>query len=91
MEDADARSTVTLQLPRDAALVLFEWIHRLDDDDQLRRTAVHGGEVVALWSLSGTLEKELTEPFAKDYKDLVAKARDRLVQGFDFDPLSVSS
>jgi hypothetical protein len=88
MEDADVRPKVTLQLSGDEALVLFEWIHRMEDKDQLKRTAEHGGEVVALWRLSGILESELSEPFDKDYKDLVAQARDRLIRGFDFDPLT---
>ncbi|MDQ6852139.1 MAG: hypothetical protein M3046_00380 [Actinomycetota bacterium] len=67
--------------------MIFEWIHRLEDHDGLRETAEHGGEIVALWALSGALESTLVEPFRPDYQELLEAARNPLLAGHDPDPL----
>jgi hypothetical protein len=68
---------VFIRLSRDEALVLYEWLHRSEDEDRLSQP-VHDAEQVALWSLSALLERELVEPFQANYVELVAGARDRL-------------
>ena len=50
-----------LELTSDEALVLFEWLARLDDRDAL--PTEDPAEEQVLWSLHGQLEKALTEPF----------------------------
>jgi hypothetical protein len=69
---------VTIHLSRDEALVLFEWLHRSEDEDRLSPLA-HHGEQVALWNLSALLERELVEPFMQEYTKLLKEARERLV------------
>jgi thiamine biosynthesis protein ThiC len=79
---------VTVTLTSDEALVLFECLHRLEAQGRLKEIAVHGGEVVALWALSGQLETALTAPFQADYLDVVDAARGRLrARVGDPDPL----
>jgi len=68
---------VDLQLTSDEALVLFDWLHRCEDDGEFRQPE-HRGEEVALWNLSAVLERVLVQPFQHDYLDLVRAARSRL-------------
>jgi len=57
---------VTLQLSRDEALVLFEWLNRSEDQDGVSPLE-HCAEQVALWTLSALLERELVAPFQQHY------------------------
>ena len=66
-----------LELTRDQALVLFEWLSRLDEGDGFR--CEHEAERHVLWILQGQLEKELVEPLQPNYKELFAQARSRFV------------
>jgi hypothetical protein len=68
---------VVIQLSRDEALVLFEWLHRSEDEDRVSPPE-HHAEQVALWNLSALLEHALVEPFQENYRQSVAEARDRL-------------
>ncbi|MEZ4264622.1 MAG: hypothetical protein R3B36_36490 [Polyangiaceae bacterium] len=62
---------VVVALTRAEALVLFEWLAsragelRFDDPAEQR----------VLWRVEGALERALSEPFAPDYRALVAAAR----------------
>lgn len=76
--------TVELRLTPDQALVLFEWLHRLEDDDALDELpGLLRGERAALWALSGALERTLAEPFKPEYRRLVDEARDRLAVHYE--------
>ena len=67
---------VRLVLSQDEALVLFEWLARYDETDQL---SVDGpAERLALWRLHGGLEKVSVAPFKADYAEQLHRARDRL-------------
>ncbi|GEM_PF-1119802 len=68
---------VTIQLSRDEAVVLFEWLHRCEDEDGFSLPE-HHAEQVALWNLSALLERELVEPFKQNYRQLVEGATERL-------------
>lgn len=70
-------STVTFHLSRDEALVLFEWLSRLTDDDA-QAPVVHPAEEIALLRVLGRLEKALVEPFDPRYREILAAARARL-------------
>lgn len=72
-----AAGDIDIRLSHDEALVLFEWLHRLDDQGSLGLFE-HQIEQVALWNLSAHLERELVEPFQPDYRQLLGRARDRL-------------
>jgi hypothetical protein len=68
---------VSISLTADEALVLFDILHRWEDDDRVSAPQ-HASEQVALWNPSALLERELREPFDPGYADQVAAARARL-------------
>ena len=68
-----SQNTVTLELTRAEALVLFEWLVRTDSADAV--PVEDAAEQKVLWKLEGKLEKLLTEPLLPDYKRLVDAAR----------------
>lgn len=68
--------TCSIELTEDEALVLFEFIKRFSDQDQLRIEDPSEGR--ALWNLGSLLEKQLIAPFRTDYPNLLDGARARL-------------
>ena len=52
---------VSISLTADEALILFDLLHRWEDDDRVSARQ-HASEQVALWNLSALLERELREP-----------------------------
>jgi hypothetical protein len=66
-----------LRLTADEALVLFDWLHRCEDEGRIVQPE-HDGERTALFNLSALLERELVEPFQQNYLELVDLARVRL-------------
>ena len=73
MAEADA---VTISLTSDEALVLFDLLHRWEDEHVT--PPQNEAEQIALWNLSALLERVLDEPFSPDYTRLVSEARARL-------------
>ena len=67
---------ISLELTRDEALVLFEFLARYDESDQLG--TVDQAEERALWHLHAMLERVMVEPFSPEYAELLAAARERL-------------
>jgi hypothetical protein len=70
------QNEVEVRLTPDEALVLFEFLLRYSDTDELR--VEDQAEQRALWNVCCLLEKELVEPFNPDYVKLLQSARDRL-------------
>jgi hypothetical protein len=69
--------SVSIELSRDEALILFEWLARL----AAAKVAIEEAEQRVLWRIEAMLEKSLAEPFAKDYAELVEQARKRILAG----------
>jgi hypothetical protein len=63
---------VCIRFSRAEALVLFEWLARVDDAQAA--PIEHPAEWKVLWLLEGQLEKQV-EVFALNYKQLVEEAR----------------
>lgn len=68
---------VTLTLDADQALVLFELLARRREQAGAV-TIEHEGEARVLDMIEATLEGELAEPFAPDYRTLLEQSRARL-------------
>lgn len=66
---------LTLRLSQDEALVLFEWLQRVDDRDD---GWVDQAEQRAVWDLTAALERQLVAPFAADYQAQLDAARGRV-------------
>lgn len=74
---------ITIELSNAEALVLFEFLHRFDDEDTYR--FADQAEERVLWSVAGMLEKQLVEIFSPDYHRLLAEARERVRDPLDRD------
>jgi hypothetical protein len=64
---------ISLELTSSEALVLFEFLSRFSDDDELKLE--DQAEERVLWDLCASLESILVEPFAENYIELLEKAR----------------
>lgn len=72
----EEQPTVELRLTADEALVISDWIHRLQDQGvPLDDEAVW----MPLYRIGGTLETTLPEIFSADYRERVHAARMRLL------------
>ncbi|WP_282611309.1 hypothetical protein [Pelagibius sp. Alg239-R121] len=74
--------SIKLDLDDSAALAVFEFLSRTLDEqngEKLQEAVVHDGELWALNTLHGVLEKTLSEPFEADYRAHVKKALEMLV------------
>lgn len=67
---------VAINLTKDEALVLFEFLSRFSDEDRL--SIEDQAEQRALWNLTCILEKVLAEPFSEDWSNIIFAARERL-------------
>lgn len=64
---------VRIELDEDQALVLFDWLHRLNDSKAA--VVAHQAEQRVLWDIKCDLESVLVAPFEAKYKELLAQAR----------------
>jgi hypothetical protein len=67
---------ITLELTNAEALVLFEWLARVDSSKLLPFEDQAEQEV--LWRVECMLERLLVEPFEPNYAELLAEARRRV-------------
>ena len=77
---------ITVELTNDEALVLFEFLSREIDETQEKRLAQvidHPAEFWALNSVHCALEKILREPFAGNYRELLALSREKVIAQCD--------
>lgn len=74
---------VTIRLSADEALVLFEWIHRIEDSGDEEALVAYPGEQGALTRLSGALESAVASIFDPNYVQLVENARQRLAERYE--------
>lgn len=68
--------TVAITLNRDEALVLFEFLSRFVQDDDLR--IADQSEEVVLADILCVLETRLVAPLEPNYQDLLASARNAI-------------
>ena len=66
-------NNISLNLTKDEALVLFDFLHRFSDTDKL--TIKHDSEKRVLWDINCLLESALLEPHDSKYDKLLEKAR----------------
>ncbi len=73
---SQTESEVLIRLTMDEAIVLFEFLQRFSNTDQL--ILEDQSEQRALWNLCCVFEKSLSIPFEGDYADILMAARNRL-------------
>lgn len=67
---------VSIELTKEEAIVLFEFLNRFNENDDLSRFEDQSEQRV-LWDVECILEKELSETFRADYQEIVKKAREK--------------
>lgn len=75
--------TTTIELTRDEALVLFDFLQReidLANGKRLEAATEHQSELWALNGLNCMLEKVVAEAFRTDYPERIAAARASLIE-----------
>lgn len=66
---------VNIDLSKDQDVVLLEFLARLNQKE-LKELFEDQAEQRVLWDLEASLEKQLLEPFGKDYSSIVTTARE---------------
>jgi hypothetical protein len=66
---------INIELTKEEAIVLFEFLGRFNEKDDLSRFEDQSEQRV-LWDIECILEKELSEPFRVDYQEIIKKARE---------------
>jgi hypothetical protein len=72
---------VHIKISEDEALVLFEFLERLGDTENL--SFAHTAEYIALMKISAQIDKSITTMFKPDYLTLLESARQRVGEGFE--------
>jgi len=72
------KEEVKISLPKDVALVLFDYACRVEDLKKDQMIKLDGGEKGALIRLQGKLESTLEEPLMKNYNELLREAKKNL-------------
>ena len=67
---------VSIELSEDEVLVLFEWLHRINENPQVEFE--DQAEQRAAWDLEAALESANPALFSGDYMQRVLAARDRV-------------
>jgi hypothetical protein len=79
MDEVPAQN-VTLTLSHDEVIVLFNWLHRLEDDNQFERLAMDKAELVMLWNLNAATESAVDKVFSPAFKSDLDAAKARLLE-----------
>jgi len=74
---------IKIEMRQEEAIVLFEYLARVNEKGILDSTFESQAEQIVLWNLQAIVEKQLTEPFNKDYNKIVANARKALLRNGD--------
>ncbi|MCW3816469.1 hypothetical protein ONA91_18645 [Micromonospora sp. DR5-3] len=80
---------VVLKLSHDQALVLSDWLERMESSRAFAQVVDDRAVWSALHTISGTLDKSLVDIFSPDYVQRLEAARRRLLETLgDFDPMT---
>ncbi len=82
MRAESAVDDITVRLSRHEALVLFEMLQRLVDDDETKLLPLlhSSAEFAVLCRINNHLEKTLPEPLLENYDDLLKAARASIIR-----------
>lgn len=69
---------VQIQLSRDEALVLGDWLYRLGKRSDFNEIVPEPSDRTVIWALEAILESSSVDIFAPDYADRLKAARRRL-------------
>jgi hypothetical protein len=70
---------VSIELTKEEAIILFEYLARTSDNSFLEKTFEDKSEQRVLWNLEAILESILAEPLMSDYEEIVRRARKNIM------------
>ncbi len=73
------KDKVIIEFSKEEALVLFEYLARVNNDDALENTFLDESEKRVIWSLEASFEEKLVEPFKSDYNKILKRARRKIL------------
>ncbi len=76
---------VIIELSKEEAIVLFEYLARMNESDALDSTFEDKAEQRVIWNLEATFEEVLAEPFKSDYKKIVDDAKKTIMANIEDD------
>ncbi|HYH15098.1 MAG TPA: hypothetical protein VD794_07760 [Flavisolibacter sp.] len=74
------KEDINIKLNNSEALVLFEFLSNLNEDDAHDSLFEHPAEQRVLWRILNDLESALVEPLQSDYEALLKNARGNVIQ-----------
>lgn len=66
---------IKVELTKEEAIVLFEYLARVNGNDALSSTFESKAEQRVIWNLEATFESIQEEPFRDNYKKILEEAR----------------
>lgn len=76
---------VKVELSKDEAIVLFEYLARMNESDALDKTFEDKAEQRVIWNLEAITEGILVEHFRSDYKKIVEDGRKAIMLNIEDD------
>ncbi len=77
MESKQSKNGIKIELSKDEAIVLFDWISRINEGEATN-LRLDQAEMRILWDLEASFEKVIDEIFAEDYNKIVAQAKQKV-------------
>jgi len=71
------KETINIELSKDEAIVFYEFLGRFNNIEN-NSIFEDQSEQGVLWDMECILEKKLSEPFRKDYSEIVKVARENV-------------
>ena len=68
---------VTIELTKDEALVLFDFLGRFNKADH-ENVFEDQAEQRVMWNIEAALEKTLVKPFKSNYSEIIKHSRDKI-------------
>lgn len=77
MESRQKKDKVILELTKEEAIVLFDWIYRLNEKEKPELFEDQAEERV-LWDIEASIEEVISETFESNYAEILSKAREKV-------------
>ncbi|MFE3869602.1 hypothetical protein ACFX5F_00005 [Flavobacterium sp. ZS1P70] len=72
------KEELSIKLTKNEALILFDFLSRFNQSEN-NEIFEDKAEQKIFWTIGALLEKQLTEPFLPNYKDIISEARKEIL------------
>jgi DNA primase len=77
MESKQSSNKILLELTKEEAIVLLDWLSRFNEDEKPDLFKDQAEERV-LWDMEASIEKIISETFDNNYAEILSKAREKV-------------